>query len=119
MTARFSVKNRHIEDALILVFKKQTPTVKVITVRLTFGLLYQGTMGHLFITTRCWRLYIHCSFLPSSSSLPSFLASPKQKKGAGERDEGRKGRKENQKEKRKKKTKRGGRRRAAGRKEKN
>jgi hypothetical protein len=34
MTARFSVKNSHIEDDLILVFKKQTHTVKVITVRL-------------------------------------------------------------------------------------
>jgi hypothetical protein len=37
MTARFSVKNSHIEYDLILVFKKQTPTVKVITVRLRFG----------------------------------------------------------------------------------
>jgi hypothetical protein len=37
MTTRFSVKKSHIEDALILVFKKkQTPTVKVITVRLIF-----------------------------------------------------------------------------------
>ena len=36
MTARFSVKNSHIEDDLILVLKKQTPTVKVITVRITF-----------------------------------------------------------------------------------
>ena len=35
MTARFSVKNSHIEGDLILVFKKQTPTVKGITVRLT------------------------------------------------------------------------------------
>jgi hypothetical protein len=34
MTARFSVKNNHIEYDLILVLKKQTPTVKVITVRL-------------------------------------------------------------------------------------
>jgi hypothetical protein len=34
MTARFSVKNSHIEDDLILILKKQTPTVKVITVRL-------------------------------------------------------------------------------------
>ena len=34
MTAGFSVKNSHIEDDLILVFKKQIPTVKVITVRL-------------------------------------------------------------------------------------
>jgi hypothetical protein len=34
MTARFSVKNSLIEDDLILVLKKQTPTVKVITVRL-------------------------------------------------------------------------------------
>jgi hypothetical protein len=34
MTARFSVKNSHIEYDLILVLKKQTPTVKVITVRL-------------------------------------------------------------------------------------
>jgi hypothetical protein len=34
MTARFSVKNSHIEDDLILVLKKQTPTVKVITLRL-------------------------------------------------------------------------------------
>jgi hypothetical protein len=35
MTARFSVKNSHIEDDLIVVLKKQTPAVKVITVRLT------------------------------------------------------------------------------------
>jgi hypothetical protein len=34
MTARFSVKNGHIEDDLLLVFKKQTPAVKVITVSL-------------------------------------------------------------------------------------
>jgi hypothetical protein len=34
MTAGFSFKNRHIEDDLILVLKKQTPTVKVNTVRL-------------------------------------------------------------------------------------
>ena len=38
MTARFSVKNSHIEDDLIFVFKMQTPTVKVITVRLRFVL---------------------------------------------------------------------------------
>jgi hypothetical protein len=37
MTARFSVKNSHIEDDLILVLRKQTPTVKVITVRLKVG----------------------------------------------------------------------------------
>ena len=30
------MKNSHIEDDLILVIKKQTPTVKVITVRLRF-----------------------------------------------------------------------------------
>jgi hypothetical protein len=34
VTARFSVKISHIEDDLILVLKKQAPTVKVITVRL-------------------------------------------------------------------------------------
>jgi hypothetical protein len=33
MTARFSVKNSHFKDALILVFKKQTPTAKLITER--------------------------------------------------------------------------------------
>jgi hypothetical protein len=37
MTARFSVKNSHIEDDLILILKKQTPTVKVITVTLIFS----------------------------------------------------------------------------------
>jgi hypothetical protein len=36
MTARFSVKNSHIEYDLILVLKKQTTLVKVITVRLKF-----------------------------------------------------------------------------------
>ena len=34
MTARFSVKNSHIEEDLILVVKKKTPTVTVITARL-------------------------------------------------------------------------------------
>jgi hypothetical protein len=34
MTARFSVKNSHIEYILILVLQKKKPTVKVITVRL-------------------------------------------------------------------------------------
>jgi hypothetical protein len=38
MTAGFSVKNSHIEDDLVLVLKKQTPTVKVITVRLKLWL---------------------------------------------------------------------------------
>jgi hypothetical protein len=37
MTARFSFKNSHIEYDLILVLKKPTPTVKVITVRLKLG----------------------------------------------------------------------------------
>ena len=39
MTARFSVKNSHIEDELILVLKKLTPTVKVITVRLRIAVV--------------------------------------------------------------------------------
>jgi hypothetical protein len=38
MTARFSVKKSYIEDDLSLVLKKQTPTVKVITVRLRVAL---------------------------------------------------------------------------------
>ena len=37
MTARCSVKNSRVEDALTLVVKKQTPAVKVITIGLTFG----------------------------------------------------------------------------------
>ena len=40
MTARFSVKNSHIEHDLILVLKKQTPAVKEITVRLKFSTKY-------------------------------------------------------------------------------
>jgi hypothetical protein len=42
MTARFPVKNSHIEDDLILVLKKQTSTVKVITVRLKVGNTCRG-----------------------------------------------------------------------------
>jgi hypothetical protein len=50
MTARFSVKNNHIEDGLILVLKKQTPTVKVITVRIKFYL--QGFWRWLVMAER-------------------------------------------------------------------
>ena len=42
MTARVSVKTSHIEDDLMLVLKKLTPTVKVITLRL-----------RLFVVSKC------------------------------------------------------------------
>ena len=46
MTAGFSVKSSHIEDDLILVLKKQKPTVKVITVRLKIYLHVKGNGDH-------------------------------------------------------------------------
>ena len=58
MTTRAPVINRHIEDDLILVFKKQTPTVKVITVRLRFSYskvaiqIDTCSQGYMFVRRR-------------------------------------------------------------------
>jgi hypothetical protein len=81
MPARFSVKNSHIEDDLILVLKKQTPTVKVITVRLRVVLTEMVLTGLAFLTeSRCyWNSFLLYSyvllklFLLELFSLKSFL----------------------------------------------
>jgi hypothetical protein len=58
MTARFSVKNSHIEYDLILVLKKQTPAVKVITVRLNIEesrLLLSYYNGRMDVIYNGWK----------------------------------------------------------------
>jgi hypothetical protein len=88
MTARFSVKNSHIEDGLILVLKKQTPAVKVIviTVRLkflpSFGQELQTQVSGIVSTNVIDAIQVLPSFLPSflpppfrPSVLHSFLPS--------------------------------------------